>query len=101
MRSAQIRNLNALEMKCLRSLVGVSRISRDRNEEELTRYGIERELASRTDHRVLSWFGRVERMDEYRMARRVLMADVIGERVRGRQRPGWMHAVKVALAAEG
>ena len=40
------------------------------------RAGIERELASRADQRVLRWFGHVERMDEYRMARRVLMAEV-------------------------
>ena len=38
------------------------------------RAGIERELASRADQRVLRWFGHVERMDEYRMPRRVLMA---------------------------
>ena len=36
------------------------------------RAGIERELASRADQRVLRWFGHVERMDEYRIARRVL-----------------------------
>ena len=30
------------------------------------RAGIERELASRADQRVLRWFGHVERMDEYR-----------------------------------
>ena len=55
------------------------------------------ELASRTDQRVLRWFGHVERMDEYRMARRVLMAEVSGGRVRGRPRLSWMDAVKVAL----
>ena len=38
------------------------------------RADIERELASRADQRRLRWFGHVERMDEYRMARRVLMA---------------------------
>ena len=48
------------------------------------------ELASRADQRVLRWFGYVERMDEYRMARRVLMAEVSGGRVRGRPRLGWM-----------
>ena len=36
-------------------------------------------------------------MDDYRMARRVLMAEVSGGRVRGRQRLGWMDGVKVAL----
>ena len=60
--------MNVLEMKCLRSLVGVSRIDRVRNEEVHNRAGIERELASRADQRVLRWFGHVERMDEYRMA---------------------------------
>ena len=49
-----------------------------RNEEVLRRVGIESELASRTDQRVLGWFGHVERMDEYRAARRVLMAEVSG-----------------------
>ena len=67
--------MNVLEMKCLRSLVGVSRIDRIRNEEVLRRAGIEWELAIRADQRVLRWFGHVERMDEHRMAGRVLMAD--------------------------
>ena len=43
-------------------------------EEVRRRAGIERELASRADQRVLRWFGHVERMDDYRMARRVLIA---------------------------
>ena len=46
------------------------------NEEVRMEAGIERELASRADQRVLGWFGHVERMDEYRMAIRVLMAEV-------------------------
>ena len=43
----------------------------------------------------------VERMDEYRMARRVLMAEVSGGRVRGRPRLGWLDCVKVALGNRG
>ena len=61
------------------------------------RVGIEIELASLADERVLRWFGHVERMDECRMARRVLMAEVSGGRVRGRPRLGWMGCLKVAL----
>ena len=72
-----------------------------RNEEVPRRAGIERELASRADQRVLRWFAHVERMDEYRMARRVLMAEVSGGRVRGRPRLGWMDGVKVALGNRG
>ena len=60
MRSAERRKVNVLEMKCLRSLVGVLRMERVRNEEVLRRAGIEMELVSRTDQRVLRWFGHVE-----------------------------------------
>ena len=76
MRSVERRTANVLEMKCLRSLVGVSRMDRVGNEEVRRRAIIERELASRADQRVLRWLGHVERMDDYRMARRVLRADV-------------------------
>ena len=62
--------------------------------------GIERELASRADQRISRWFEHVERMDEYRMARRVLMAES-GGRVQGRPRLGWMDGVKVALGNRG
>ena len=101
MRSAERRKLNVLQMKCLRSLVGLWRMERARNEEVRRRAGIERGLASGADQRVLRWFGHVERMDEYRMARRVLMAEVSGGRVRGRPRLGWMDGVKVALGNRG
>ena len=49
MKSAERRKVNVLEMKCLRSLIGMSRINRVRNEKVRRRAGIERELASRTD----------------------------------------------------
>ena len=39
----------------------------------------------------------MERIDEYRMARGVLRAEVSGGRVRGRPRLVWMNGVKVAL----
>ena len=75
--------MNVLKMKYLRSLVGMSRMDDIvRNEEVRMRAGIEMELARTADQRVLRWFGHVERMDEYRMARMVLMAEVSGGRVR-------------------
>ena len=76
-------------------------MDRVRNEEVRRRAGIERELASRADQRVLRWFGHVERMDEYRTARRVLMAEGSEGRVQGRPRLGWMDGVKVALGNRG
>ena len=78
MRSAERREVNVLEMKCSRNLVRVSQLDRVRNKEMQGRAGIERDLASRADQSILRWFGHVERMDEYRMAKRVLMAEVSG-----------------------
>ena len=74
MRSAERRKVNVLEMKCLRSLVGVSRMDRVRNEEVRWRAEIEMELVSRADGKILE--RHVEIMHEHRMARRVLMAEV-------------------------
>ena len=71
------------------------------NEEVSRIAGIERELASRADQGVLRWFGHVERMNEYRMARSVLMAEVTEGRARGRPRLGWMDSVKVASGNRG
>ena len=68
-------------------------MERVRNEEVHRRAGIGRELASRVDQRVLRGFGHVERMDESRLARRVMMAEVNRGQVRGRQRFGWMEGV--------
>ena len=71
MKSGERRNVNVLEMRRLKSLVGVSRIDRILNENVSIRYGIERELSSRVDHRVLRWYGHIDIMDEYHMARTV------------------------------
>ena len=76
-------------------------MDRVRNEEVRRRAGIERELASTAHHRVLRWFRHVGRMDEYRMTRRSLMAEVSGGRVHGRPRLGWMNDVKVSLGTSG
>ena len=91
MKSTERRKVNVLEMKFVRILVGESRMDRVRNEEVRRKAGIERELASREDQRVFRWFGHVERMDVYCKARRVLMAELSGGRIRGRPRlAGWM-----------
>ena len=76
-------------------------MDRVKNEEVRRRPGIEKELASRADQRALRWFGHAETMEEYRMAKKVLTAEVSGGRVRGRPRLGWMNGVKVALGNGG
>ena len=76
-------------------------MDRVRNEEVRRGAGIERELQSRADQRVLRRFRHVERMDEYYMRRSVLMADVCGGRVRGRPKLGWMDEVKMSFCSSG
>ena len=46
LRSAERKKVNVHEMKCLRSMVGVSRMDRVRNEEVRRRAEIERELSN-------------------------------------------------------
>ena len=53
MRSADRSKVNVLEIMCLRNLAGVSRMDRVRNGEVRRKAGIERELASRADQRLL------------------------------------------------
>ena len=43
----------------------------------------------------------MERIYEYRMARRVLIAELSEGRVPGRPRLGWMDGVKAALGSRG
>ena len=50
---------------------------------------------------VLRWFGHVERMDNERLLRKVMNANVDGRSARGRPRFGWMGGVKRALNDEG
>ena len=76
------------QMKCLRSMTGVSRLDRVRNEVVRARTGVRRELAARVD---------VKRMDNERLLKKVMNAKVDGRSARGRPRFGWMDGVKRAL----
>ena len=78
LRSAESRKVNILQTRYLRSLVGVSRTDRFRNEEVRLRAGIRREFARRVDQRALRWFGHVEKMDENRLTKNELTAGISG-----------------------
>ena len=51
----------------------------------------------RVDQCVLRWFRHVERIDEERMAKKVMNSNVEGNRCRGRPRLGKMNSVKRAF----
>ena len=87
MKASERRKLNVFEMKCLRSMAGVSRLDRLRNEEVRKRTGVR-------NINVLRWFGHVERMDNENLTKEEINLKMDGRNVRGRPRFGWMDGVK-------
>ena len=87
LREAERRKLEVLEMGCLRSMCRLTLRDRVRNEEVRRRAGVERKLSSRVDQSVLRWFGHMERMDDGRLAKRVMNSEVDGNR--GGVELGW------------
>ena len=85
------------EMKCPRSMTGVSRLDRVRNGVVRARTGVRRELTARVDMNVLRWFSHVERMDNERLLKKVMNAKVDGRSARGRPKFRWMDGVERAL----
>lgn len=100
-RAAERQKLNVFEMRCLRSMAGVTRLDRIRNEEVRRRTGVGRELATQVDRSVLRWFGHMERMEDERLTKKVMKARASGEQMRGRPRFGWMDGVKRGLRDRG
>ncbi len=72
-----------------------------RNDEVRRRTGVVKELAERTEQRVLRWFGHLERLEEERLLKKITRSDVRGVRPRGRPRMGWLDSVKRALGEKG
>ena len=97
MKVTERQKLNVFEMMCLRSMTGVSRLDRFRNEVVKARTSVRRELAARVDMNVLRWFGHVERMANEQLLKKVMNAKVDGKSARGRPRFGWIDGVKRAL----
>ena len=91
------QKINVFEMKCLRSMTGLSQLDRVRNEVEKARTGVRRELAARVDMNVLRWFGHVERIANDRLLKKVMNAKVDGRSAGGRPRFGWIDGVKRTL----
>ena len=74
------KKLNLFEMKCLRSMTGVSRLDRIRYELLRERTGVRRKLAARVDMNVLRWSGHRKRIDNKRLLKKVMNAKVDGRR---------------------
>ena len=93
MKVTERQKLNVFVMKCLRSMTGVSRLDRVKNEVMRARTGVRRELAARVDMNVLRWFGHMNEL----LLKKLMNVKVDGRSARGRPRFGWMDGVKRAL----
>jgi hypothetical protein len=58
--------VNAVEMRALRSMIGVKLSDRVRNEAIREEYGVKEDVVTKIEKNMLRWFGHVERMDERR-----------------------------------
>ena len=81
--------IQAMEMRYLRRIEGVSRLDRIPNEDIRRRLGVEAVLAV-ADRKKKEWRERIEGMSQERLVRRVFEEDVCGRRPRGRPRKKWI-----------
>ena len=78
--------VQAVQMDNLRSVLGVKKIDKIRNEFIRTVCGVEKGINERVNESVLRWFGHVERMDDSRMVKRMYKGECIGRLPKGRMK---------------
>jgi hypothetical protein len=67
-----IRDLNhVLEMRALRSMIGVKLSDRVRNEMIREECGMTEDVVTKIEKNMLRWFGHVERIDEKRLTKAI------------------------------
>ena len=91
--------LDVREMKCLRTMSGVTKWDRIPNERIRGRTGVKSKLSYRAEQGGLRWFGHMERMDGGRITKRVMNSEAEGTRSRGRPKLEWMDGVTRSLRA--
>ena len=85
------RRIQALEMRCYRSLLNISTNEEVRNRIQ-NATGVQDDLLTMVKKRKLRWYGHISR--SFGMAKRVLQGTVKGARRRGRQKKRWEDNIK-------
>lgn len=78
--------INAVEMRSLRSMCGLTLNDRIRNSVIREKCGLKEDIVTRIEKGMLRWFGHVERMSDSRMTYEIYKASVNGKVERGRPR---------------
>ena len=87
-------------MKVLRTIRGVTRMDRLRNDQIRSDLSV-KPLLKEIEERKLRWYGHVKRMDEERLPKRYLEWKPQGKRPVGRPRKRWMDGIREALERKG
>ena len=85
--------LQRTEMRMLRWILGLTLRDKKRNDDIRCILGVAC-ITDKVREARLRWFGHVQRREEEDCVRRILEADVHGQRSRGRQRKRWIDVVK-------
>lgn len=92
--------IQAAEMRFLRSMVGMTKRDRIRNTIIREMLGVEK-LGDKMGRTRLRWYGHMKRMTEERMPRRIYEGSFEGSRRRGRPRKRWKESIARDLQARG
>ena len=90
-----------VQMDNLRVLLGIRKMDKVPNERIRELCGVKNGLGKRVDEGVLRWFGRVERMERDRTAKRTYVGECAGSRSVGMPWKRWIDTVKECLRKRG
>ena len=99
-KKAEERKLDVAEMKMLRWMSGVTR--RDKMKNEYIRGSLKViEVSRKVQEARLLWYGHLKRGNEDLMARKVMIMELPGKRIRGRPKKRWKDRVAADMAEKG
>ena len=89
LRKADCRKLEVFEMRCLRSILGVTLLDKIRNDEIRQRLNITTTITEIISKRRMKWFGHVVRMPQHRLPYQAYIHDFSTPRQPGRPPARW------------
>ena len=91
------RIINSFEMRCLRCMLGVSILSRIRNDEIRRRLGVKKPILELIKQKRLKWFGHVVRRHNTGYVNKSYVQDFAKKRPPGRPKKRWRDQVRADL----